>query len=270
MKKILLLVAAALVCFSQINAQLCTPDPVFPDTLVPVNPPPYDTVTMTGGIPLPACIDEPYEMTFSFLVPDTLVVSGLTVAVSYLRLNTTGAITGMPFGLSYTCNPPNCTYYANTLGCSLITGTPTANNAAGDYPLVINAFAALPPPFGEFPITIGGPSSVFPGEYVLELRTQANCLVGSSDLATDFSVVVSPNPTDGQTIISVKAAQNMDNVQMTVTDLMGRNIETRSIALQGGTTNNIQFDGTKLPEGMYLCTLRQGSQTTVTKIVIAR
>lgn len=45
-------------------------------------------------------------------------------------------ITGLPAGLTYVCNPPNCRYPSLKTGCVNIFGT-TPNSSAGNYPLII-------------------------------------------------------------------------------------------------------------------------------------
>jgi hypothetical protein len=114
---------------------------------------------MVGGIPESACINEYYETVFTFKVGDTIVFNGFEVPLVKISLTPTGAVAGLPPGLTYACNPPSCVFLANTSGCAVVYGTVQAGTPPGEYLLLINATVTLPV-FGDIPQQF--PGALFP------------------------------------------------------------------------------------------------------------
>ena len=111
------------------NAQTCVPDPMYADSIGFVFPPPYDSIlNPEGGIPQPACIGKSFEFVWTIDVPTDVTVFGFPVQLDQLSLATNGAVTNLPKGVTYVCNPPNCVFKVNEPGCVLLYGTPTAEN----------------------------------------------------------------------------------------------------------------------------------------------
>ena len=78
MKKTLLFIFAILGTL-QLSAQntTCMPDTTVVDTtggLGLIFPVPYDEETMTGGIPISACNNQPFELIFTAKIPEELVI----------------------------------------------------------------------------------------------------------------------------------------------------------------------------------------------------
>ena len=140
MKKIILLISCCLISFLQLNAQevACQPDQAFADSAQVVSPLPLDPSTGEGGIEaFPACIGEPFELIFTFRVGDSTVFNGLPFDLLRAEIATTDAVVGLPEGVNYFCNPPDCIFPDTTLGCIVLRGTPTENNTPGVNTLVI-------------------------------------------------------------------------------------------------------------------------------------
>jgi len=163
MKKILLLLFI-ISTLSNLSAQVgveppaCLPDSIYQDSSAGAYPLPLDAAGNHGLAEFPACINEPYELIFTIKLGDSISVETVgRVDVVSANIERTGAVSGLPEGLSYFCNPPDCIFPDTTLGCIVVTGTPTENNAAGDFPLVISGVAVLN--LGgliEFPLTFPG------------------------------------------------------------------------------------------------------------------
>jgi hypothetical protein len=93
------------------QAQICTPDPNAPAVgLFPASVP-------------AGCPGQPYSATLTLGVPsDTLGFPVTNVVVDN--------ITDLPPGITYACEPSNCTFPGGTKGCIVLSGTPTT---AGTY-----------------------------------------------------------------------------------------------------------------------------------------
>ena len=130
----------AFILFFAVNgfSQTCTPDPSFADSTAGVYPLPYDEATNPmGGISDSACINEPYEFVFTAVVSESITVPGGTdVPLDSLILTD---VSGLPDGIEWACDPPNCVFEQNSLGCVVLFGTPNNEASIGDNELVIEA-----------------------------------------------------------------------------------------------------------------------------------
>ena len=172
MKKIVLLILVLFYFMSvALNAQVpCTPDPVkFRDSASGVYPRAYQDTVPWGGIKTPACIGKSYEFVFTLKVGDTVTYNGILIPLDSAVIATTGAITGLPVGISYSCNPPNCVFKKSTVGCIALKGTPTTTNAPGAFkPIISGKFYSTTLAFFN-PVSVTFPGTLFPGEYILNV-----------------------------------------------------------------------------------------------------
>ena len=74
-------------------------------------------------------------------MPNEIEIGGNPLALDRVELETSGAVLGLPTGLTYGCNPPSCVFPKDTEGCVNLYGTPTGD--VGDYPLEIVATAYI-------------------------------------------------------------------------------------------------------------------------------
>jgi hypothetical protein len=256
----------------QANAQACQPNAQYRDSLVGVYPSPTTAANPTGGINKPACIGKTYSFVFTVKIADTISALGQRVPLDSLTMATSGAVAGMPTGLTYACNPPNCVFKKSTTGCVVIQGTPAATNMVKIYPLVISgkAFSAgsiigLLYPNG-YPADF--PGALFPGEYNLKLlaANDPGCISATNDLKEVSNFSASPNPTNGKTIITIESSMS-DNFEFTLTNVMGQRLETRLLNVQAGTSA-FQIDATLLPNGIYIYALSKGSRVVSNKLIV--
>lgn len=270
MKRNLLFPLFVLLVFS-VRAQVCIPnDSVFPPDTTGIYPPPYDSTLMTGGIPESACINEYYESVFTFKVGDTITFNGFQVPLIKISLNPTGAVSGLPPGLTYACNPPTCVFEANTSGCAVVYGTVQAGTPPGEYILLINATITLPV-FGDIPQTF--PGALFPNSsYSIEVLPEGTpgCFVLNTTLpeGDDIAVSASPNPADG--IVNLQVTSRIsDEIDLCIFDLTGRLIEHRAVQIHQGE-NHFTTDFSGYAPGMYLYSFGRGKEGHTGKIVVSR
>jgi hypothetical protein len=171
-----------LVCFT---VQLQAQTPCLPNDTVTTVIFPAPEVNGVGGIQQVACVGKPFNFTWTFNIPSQISISGLTAQLDSAVAATTGAVKNLPAGLSYSCNPPNCTFKANAKGCIGVTGSIPANaTAPADIELLIGVkiFAKA---FGGIPISqdfnLPDAAVTGSGKYILRVRpaNDAACTVGA-------------------------------------------------------------------------------------------
>ncbi len=254
---------------------VCKADTVrYRDSISGVYPLPFVAGTRpNGGITTPACIGKAYSFVWTIKLGDTvsIVYNGAPVAapIDSVTVGTTGAIEGLPVGLSYACNPPNCVFPKKTYGCVVVRGTPTAANMINTYPLKLSGKAyasgifAL---FSPFPLTF--PGVLAEGSYDVKLygATDTRCTTSTDDLTEVGNMSAFPNPTNGKTTIRFESTVS-DKFEFSVTDLLGRTIQTRPLSIQAGL-NTFELDVTSFPNGVYIYNLTKGSRTVSNKLIV--
>lgn len=113
----------------------------------------------------------PYEESATFFMPRDFVDAASGQSVTLNGITVTG-VTGMPQGLTYTCNVPTCAYVVTNdpvtqRGCFTICGIPTV---PGNYNVVIAVVANVITPIG----TINQPTS-FSIPLIIEPSPGGNC-----------------------------------------------------------------------------------------------
>jgi hypothetical protein len=147
------------------SAQPCTPIPYSPETPVFL-PEPYQPEIGGTGIMDSACVGSPFRTVFNVSVPSQMVIANNVLPVTGFTVATTGAISGMPASMSYACNPPDCVFPANTVGCIAVTGTPQPGEE-GVYDVIISG--VIQNSFFPLPFTVPDPA-LFRGNYFLHVR----------------------------------------------------------------------------------------------------
>ncbi len=248
---------------SVLMAQVCQPDKMYKDSSAGVYPKP------SVGIDKKACINTPYEYIFTVVVPATIVFNGFEIGIDYVRMDTVNAVDSLPKGISYKCNPPNCTFNKNTQGCIVLSGTPTAVNLAPyNYNLKIRA-EAFAPGLGALPIEF--PGALFPGNYYLRVLKEGNdsCkIVGNSELLpNDLQATVKPNPFTGQTTVSYTLPAQAQ-LTFTVFNSLGQVVSTRKLEAFAGE-NTLPFEAENL-DGWYYFSLQTESLKSVGKFLVIK
>ena len=264
-----------------VNAQtpVCKPDTIrYRDSLSGVYPLPYiDSVRPNGGIDKVACLTKAYSFVWTIKVGDTLTVPNpfgagtIQVPLDSVLIGKSSAIAGMPTGLSYACNPPNCVWKKQTYGCVALSGSPAATNAIKTYPLVISGkaypggfYASLFP--NGYDLTF--PGAIAPGSYDLKVyaANDTRCTTAADDLTEVSGMTAVPNPTNGKTVIRIESTVS-DKFTFNVTDLLGRRVISRPLSIQSGQ-NTFDLDVTGLPNGIYIYTLSKGNRVMSNKLII--
>lgn len=270
MKKALLTSLVIFVTLVSSFAQFgtCTPDPAYQDSMPGVYPLPYDAATNPdGGITDSACLNKNYQFVFTAVVGDSLNFGGFVYILDSLKIT---GVAGLPEGFDYACNNSNCTFYQNETGCAAIFGKATNPADLGQHDLVISAIIYT----GGLPIQLSFPNPLIaPGHFYLYVldENSPNCSIFNSlyEVASEFESVRNlPNPFTGTTTIEIQSRES-GAYQLQVTDMLGRLVHNRTVQIAEGL-NQIEFDGSRLPDGLYLYTLSNGRSQVTQKMQISR
>ncbi len=270
MKRASILIAFALVCFAGQLMGQCTPNPIYQDSSVGVYPPPISAETPNGGINIPACVNEPYAFTLTFKVPPTFEFGGTELELFSVTVPTTGAVSPLPEGLTYACNPPSCEFTPDGgLGCLIIQGTPTANNEIKEYDLMITD-VVIDNTIG--PLTFNFPNEIIPGadgQYLLDLREQGNCVTSTENVLETFvQVSMAPNPATDWTNLTINSDIE-GTFQLEVNNFTGQRIANREIRLIQGE-NRFELNTAEYAEGLYHVTIQNNEGAISKKLLIVR
>ena len=246
----------------------CTPGQISPDTAI-ILPIPFNSATMVGGLDS-TCIGRSYEQVLTALSPSSIPFAGNEIAVDSLSLDLEGAVEGLPPGFDYACNPPNCVFIPDSVGCVVIFGEADETVPPGTYELVlnVNAFNFIFPNGAslEFPGDFGNPNE----SYFIDIADEASCdlSTSTSEFQRSFVSNLSPNPTDSYAELRVNSLKDMDT-QFVVLDVLGKVVQQRKVAIQVGQ-NDIPLEVHNLPQGLYILSLTDGKEFISHKLVVER
>lgn len=264
MKKVLLLLLAAVWGATLSYSQTCERDSNLLKTGGLLSPAPYTPDSPFINLKT-ACINEPYNQSVTINVPGTFTYNGITVPISGVSIPTSNGIGNYPAGMGYVCDPPNCVFNSNTLGCILLNGTPNAANSAPDT-LDLSLTATVATPFGPVPVAFPGNSAAPNDHYYLKLNPTGGCASGTAEAGSPFSAVsAQPNPFNQETLISVQSTQT-GRFQFEVFDLLGHRLHAESVQLFEGN-NQFTYDASQLPSGTFIYTIGNAGSKSVRRLV---
>jgi len=133
MKKLLLVITLISAAVSGANAQSCTPGANYADSTFGAWP---DTIQ---NFP-PAEANVLYTTDLNFKVPTDAGDVDPALAGSTIESFSVDAVTGLPPGMSYTCNIATCEYAGGANGCAQITGT---CSTPGTYDITIDVTGVI-------------------------------------------------------------------------------------------------------------------------------
>ena len=243
MKKLLLSIAVITFGASAAMAQ-CTPDitapaPNYADSTFGAWP---DTTTnfVSGTVGVP------YTQELQFKVPlDAGDVDPL-LAGSTIQSFTVDNVVGLPPGLSYACNISNCEFQGGSVGCALLSGTPTT---AGTYEVSIEVTGVI--------LIFGFPADApytFVG-YEINIGT-----AGEVELVYNpFKVV--PNPANDK--INIQGLSKFNVTDIEITNMDGKVMRTMDAT--GLATMEVSLDG--FANGIYFVNVNHSNGKEVVKFI---
>lgn len=224
---------------------------------------PNTSYTQPGNYPAAldtAWVDSTYAMTITSVVPQDTSSGIFDVIIdSVIILNTIG----LPSGYTTTCNPINCVYLGGSTGCFKIQGTTSNPAAVGSYPLkVVNKIFAHLDNIFETPLT---PQVDTLKTYTLHIK-KATSTVGIQEQSLDESILVFPNPSDGQFTLGAFVGDERF-ATILIYDELGRIVLSETTLVSNGKIN---YTANLLGKnkGLYFIEIRSERKITVGKILI--
>ncbi len=259
---LLLCIAGLMLVGMSAFAQPCERDSNLLKTKQLLSPAPYSPDSPFYNLK-PACINEPYNQSVTVFVPDTFTYLGFKVPIQSVSIALTGAISNLPTGLTYSCDPPNCTFNALSLGCIRLHGTPSPANKPDTFDLGISVRVRTL--LGEVPLVLPRDiDSTY--HYYLILRPQGQCQVSTSAPDGPFSMLqILPNPTSGQTYIQMVSMRG-GTFWVEVFDVYGHLVQRQQALLLEGE-NRFDLDVSVLPSGAYLVVFRDENTRAVRRLI---
>ena len=248
----------------------CQPVSNVPQNFAGVLPLPFSpSIYPEGGIRDTACLNTYFQYTFTLKVPETFTLQGVAVPINNIALHPDTAVSGLPRGLSYVCNPPNCVFPKATAGCVMLYGTPDNPADIKTHNLSIRGTLNS---FLPIPISFPDSALIAPGNYFLHVRPEGSAACKTSNIrelaATRLQVRNVPNPFSNATEIEV-TSRIRGRFDFRVYDFTGNLIWREPIQLYEGD-NRIPFQNRNLPNGIYIYSLTDGINSVSRKMVIHR
>lgn len=234
------------------------PDSTLKDSSAGVYPKPISVDHPNAGISKKACINKPYDFTFTIVVPDSILTPFSTTPVPLIKasIDTANAITNLPKGIGYKCNPPDCVYKKHTYGCLILQGTADNSNVPGDYKPVITLKASIDIGF-PYEASLQFPGTIAPGEYILTLLSENNCLSATHNTNTASNLWY-PSPNQG---IMHSNSSHIENVKI-------YNLNGKLIYSEKEVRNNGMDLSQLNTEGIHIIHWIEDNQVYTQKVII--
>ncbi|MEM7574954.1 MAG: T9SS type A sorting domain-containing protein [Bacteroidota bacterium] len=258
--------ALFLSAFSSLHAQ-CTPDPDLPDGTI-IDPLPESEMFPDAGIQDTACVNTDYSTVLTFVAPQSVVVQLLGEVPIDSIVVTEEGVTGLPTGLSFSCNPGNCVFYPDSVGCIGIDGIPAAGTE-GTYDLGISVTVFS----GILSLDYTLPDETLaPGNYFLNVREEGSAACDPSSIvegtSAGLSLQLAPNPAATYTELMVQSEQaRLTEVRLYNTT--GQLVQSAVWQLIPGG-NRYRLETSDLPLGLYTAVLTDGRQGVSTRLLVQR
>ncbi len=232
MKQIWLLI---LFCVGTTAAAQVACVPMWPGTDSGIYP---DTIV---NLP-PATVGQPYATEIHFKIPTSADFNGTTVQVVKVVLTGVDGFQNIPSSVpfSFSCQPSDCSFAADSLGCVAITGTPTT---VGVYPLTILTNVYITPVL-YVPLSVGGYKIVVQEESAID-----------QNLALTPDVLLAPNPADDQVVVRMWGIP-AGRAELMFFGPYGQCLFAQQLEVGPGF-HEIKVDVSTWMTGMYLCRFRK-------------
>lgn len=268
----ILLVAIILVQSLGAQELICEPERNLPDSTVFLHPQPATDNTPGGGIADTACLNTSFLYNLTIRVPSHLQVEGMgELNPTQFVLDQAQGIVNLPAGLHYRCYPPDCTFDVMEAACLLIFGTPDRQAQVGAYDIQLNG--ELRTVADTMQLQFPGPELLAGGTYRLELREEnypgcARASTTREPFANQLQLRNRPNPFSDLTQVLIQSKVS-GQFFLQVYDLTGTLQDQQAVNVFPGL-NQIEYDGSRLPQGFYIYSLTDGFQAVAGKMLIQR
>lgn len=204
-----------------------------------------------------------FEQVVQILVPPNFS----TTTIDSFRVNN---VSGIPSGMQYVCNPPNCTFNGGQRGCFIFYGT--TSDTAGIYELGFNGTAFVKLGTSSQPIPLDEQAAKDAG---FDLYVK---VINPGDSCREAQPLSIANVQNNQPSIKAYANSNQTElfVAIAATEPVAGNVSLMN--LLGEVVTNKQVNATtdmltainiaNQPKGLYLVVFQTGSKVFSTRVVL--
>ncbi len=233
------------------SQDICVPSESYADSSAGVYPLPYHEILFPdGGIHDTVCIGQPFEFTFTAVLEDSISWMGFSFLLNSLEILPNGVL-NLPAGLQYGCNPPNCVFTANSMGCLKIYGTATEDNVPGSFDLQLRAKIVVAN--GLISVIDTLPELLVPGSHYylpVEPSTSIHCQASGLQSVLPLAAGIRHEPQFQRLAISLNEV-NLPWIQIDVIDMTGKVLMTEKEMHPGQIPLTLDISG--LGHGLYFC-----------------
>lgn len=251
---------------SKLNAQ-CVPDSTFAIYDLGVFPFPYNESPDNPNFPDSAYVGvtdtiftgEPWEMTFTAVVPEEISFGGIPTGMEYVRVE---GVSGIPPGLDYECSAVDCIYNPG-LHCFLVSGTTWV---PGAYNIVVNIQAKLdnipeiplqiPPDPANNPLNF--PEGIY--EAIVVSLTNVTEVAIAADLHNAY-----PNPVKDELTLAYNTYKSSD-ILLTIQNVNGQVVHSESLTSVEGF-NSTSLNSAAWDSGIYIYQITDGFSAVNGKVI---
>jgi len=245
---------------------ICVPSETYADSSAGVYPLPYHELLFPdGGIHDTVCIGTPFEYTFTAVLEDSISWMGFSFKLNSLEILPNGVL-NLPAGLQYGCNPPNCVFLANSMGCLKIYGTATEENQPGQYDLQLRSKIVVAN--GLLSVVDTLPELLVPGSHYylpVEAASGSYCQTSTYEEQMRNPVEIYYQPRSERILIGMKDIQ-VPWMETEILDMTGKVWYSKTV-LNPGQEPTI-LDVSMLSQGLYFCRTRTPFGYTGIKFVV--
>ena len=252
MKKTLLFLTFTVSVFFT-NAQ-CNPDPQF--TVAGIYP------DSTSGLS-PAYVGQPYSQNITIITPNDTSVefAGQVISVTVDNIDLTN-VTGLPATFSYSCDPPNCSFFGGTIACAELYSAGPTSSEIGSHQIIFETTAFV----SDVPLIGTTTQDDVIDYYYLNITSASSTINQFNDFSFELKDVF-PNPVNNYAKIQFISGISND-IFFTVFNHLGEKIEERNIAAIRGV-NDIKISTNDYANGMYLYSINNGVQILSKRMIVA-
>lgn len=196
----------------------------------------------------------PYTQVMSMMVPANGADFGYpTATITSIDII---SVDSLAPGLTYVCNPSNCSFPGNSNRCILISGTPTQ---VWNHQVIVNAMAHATI-FG-FPASLPQTNKQYRSIVVSPLGIE------SLDPSKFEVTQNNPNPFDFKTEIQFSSTK-AENIDFKVFNMLGAIVYSKTINAEKGM-NTIELDASNFPSGIYVYSVKNGDKTITKRMIVS-
>lgn len=174
------------------------------------------------------------------------------------------AVTGLPSGFDYECDPPSCGFPGGTIKCArLFSISGPVSDPVGNYPITFECIA-----YADVPLYGGSSVTYVEGGYRLEILPGGISGIYNSEVSSFVIEEAFPNPVDDNFNISFSTKKSTD-ILFEIYNMLGKLIYQRKVNTLAGS-NQIFVNTSEFPEGMYTYFLNDGNSILNRRLLVAR